>query len=146
MRSESLVVVCLVIALSACGQKLAGPGEFVTTHLARVDGVVLNGQWAPQESVTVTGRSLRVDAAYTFGVGVTDRDGMFSFKIGRIDGADRPDPDTLSVMLRIQARGSKYPRAPDGKELADSVPVVVRFSGRGKSAPVTTIDVVFRGL
>ncbi len=144
MRSESLVIVCLVIALSACGQKVAGPGEFVTTHLAQVDGVVRNGQWAPQESVTVTGRSLRLDAPYVFGVGVTDPNGAFSFKIGKIDGTDRPAPDTLSVMLRLQAHGSKYPRGPTGQELADSVPVLVRFAGRGKPAAVTRIDLIFR--
>lgn len=36
------------------------------------------------------------------------------------------DPDTLSVMLTLHAYGSKYPRAPDGSQLADSV--LVRHS------------------
>ena len=141
-----LLMACLVIAVSGCHKGAADPGEFVTIHVAQVDGVVLNPLGAPQDSIRVSGRSRRIDAAYTFGVGVTDPNGRFTFRVGRIDGVSRQDPDTLSVILTLHAYGSKYPRAPDGSQLADSIPVVIRFLSVSKLPPITTVEAVFRGL
>ena len=107
---------------------------------------MLNPLGSPQDSIRISGRPRRVDAAYTFGVGVTDPKERFTVKVGRIDGASRQEPDTLSVMLTLHAYGSKYPRAPDGSQLADRVPVVIRFLGVGKPPPITTVEAVFRGL
>jgi hypothetical protein len=136
----------LAVPVLGCHKGASDPGEFVTTQVAQVDGIVLNPLGAPQDSIRVSGRSRRVDAAYTFGVGVTDLSGRFTFRVGRIDGAARQEPDTLSVMLSLNAFGSKYPRAADGSQLADSIPVVIRFFGVGKPPPITTIEAVFRGL
>lgn len=141
-----LLMACLAAALLGCHKGASDPGEFVTTQVAQVDGVVLNPLGAPQDSVRVSGRSRRVDAAYIFGVGVTDLNGRFTFRVGRIDGGSRLEPDTLSVILTLHAYGSKYPRAPDGSQLADSVQIVIRFLGVAKPPPIATVEAVFRGL
>jgi hypothetical protein len=142
----AVVIGLLAVTQASCGTTPPDPGEFITTHLAQVDGVVLNSLRVPQESVTVTGRTLRLDAAYEFRVGTTDRNGRFSFQVGRIDGSDRPSPDTLSVMMSVYAHGSKYPRAPDGRQLTDSLPIVIRFAKVGQPVPIITVEAIFRGL
>lgn len=140
-----LVACCLATQVGCAGMP-ATPGEFRTSHIAQVNGTVLDGFRAPQESVTVSTRVLRQDAAYTVGVGVSDRYGAFSLQIERIEASDRPEPDTLSVMLLLRALGSKYSRAPDGGQLTDSISVIVQFARVGKPTPVAVVSAVFRGL
>jgi hypothetical protein len=148
LRSPSgfLVGLTFPVLLGSLGCGSTDPGEFVTTHVAEVTGSVLNATRAPQESVSVTARPLRVDAAYEAGVGISDRRGAFAFQLGRIDGSDRQDPDTLSVMVILRAIGGRYPRGPGGAELVDSLPVVVRFAKAGAPSAVTTVEAIFRGL
>ena len=145
-KATGLAIVCIGAAQVACNEEPQNPGEFNTTHIAQVNGLVLNALRVPQESITVTGRALRLDAGYDYQNGITDASGRFVLKVGRIDAQPRPEPDTISVMVLLFAHGSKYPRAPDGSQLRDSVPVVVRFAAGGKPTPIASVEAIFRGL
>lgn len=141
----SIGLAALTVACGACKDS-SGPGEFPTSHSAKVSGFVVNAQQLPQDSIGVSGRELRADAGYHFDVVFSDKTGQFVLQIDRIDALDRPEPDTLSVMLSLRAVGSKYPRAADGSQLRDSIPVVVRFAKVGQAIPVTSVQATFRGL